>query len=89
MWAKVYRNTGYPNLFIDQAFAGKRGEPSLILDWVHTYGDQCFHHICILVENIEHAIEKMKSRKIEFSGQIVGYLNTDLRQVFTQQEMKK
>ena len=61
----------------------------MILDWVHTHGDQCFHHICILVENIEYAIEKMKSRKIEFSGQIVGYSNTDLRQVFTQPEIKK
>ena len=88
-WAKVYRKLGYPSLFVDQAFAGKRGEPSLILDWIHTYGDQCFHHICILVENIEYAIEKMKSRKIEFSVQIVGYSNTDLRQVFTQPEIKK
>ena len=31
----------------------------------------------------------MKSRKIEFSGQIVGYPNMDLRQVFTQLEIKK
>ena len=41
-----------------------------------------------MVENIEYAIEKMKSRKIEFSGQIVGYSNMDLRQVFTQPEIK-
>ncbi len=88
-WAKVYRKPGYPSLFVDQAFAGKRGEPSLIPDWVHAHGDQCFHHIAILVENIEHAIEKMTSRKIEFSGQIVGAQNTDLRQIFTQPEIKK
>ncbi len=82
-------NLDIPVLSVDQAFAGKRGEPSLILDWVHTYGGKCFHNICVLVENIEYAIEKMKSRKIEFSGQIVGYPNTDLRKVFTQPEIKK
>ena len=42
-----------------------------------------------MVENVEHAIEKMKSRKIEFSGQIVGDPNTDLRQIFTQPEIQK
>lgn len=88
-WAKVYRKSGYPSLFVDQAFAGKRGELSLIPDWVHTHGDQGFHHIAILVEDIEHAIDKMKARGIEFSGQIVGSQNTDLRQIFTQPEIKK
>ena len=88
-WAKVYRKPGYPSIFVDQAFAGKRGEPSLIPDWVHAHGDQCFHHIAILVENIEHAIEKMKNKKIEFSGQIVGTPNSDLRQIFTKPEIKK
>lgn len=87
-WAKVYRKPGYPSIFVDQAFAGKRGEPSLIPDWVHTHGDQCFHHIAILVENIEHAIERLKNKKIEFAGQIVGAPNTDLRQIFTKPELK-
>ena len=88
-WAKVYRKPGYPSIFVDQAFSGKRGESSLIPDWVNTHGDQCFHHIAILVENIEHAIEKMKNQNIEFSGQIVGAPNTDLRQIFTKPEIKK
>jgi len=88
-WAKVYRKPGYPTLFVDQAFAGDRGKPSLIPEWVHAHGDQCFHHIAILVEDIEHAIDKMKARGIEFSGQIVGDPNTDLRQIFTQPEIKK
>jgi hypothetical protein len=38
-WAKLYRKPGYPSFFVDQAFAGKRGELSLILDWIHIYGD--------------------------------------------------
>ena len=87
-WAKVYRKPGYPSLFVDQAFEGERGEPSLIPDWVRTHGDQCFHHIAVLVEDIEYAIDKMKAGNIEFSGQIVGAPNTDLRQIFTQPEIK-
>ena len=87
-WAKVYRKPGYPSLFVDQAFEGKRGEPSLIPDWVQTHGDQCFHHIAVLVQDIKHAIDKMQARKIEFSGQIVGAPNTDLGQIFTQPENK-
>ena len=54
-WAKVYRKPGYPSLFIDQAFTGERGEGSLIPGWVQAHGDQCFHHIAILVEDIELA----------------------------------
>jgi hypothetical protein len=71
-WAKIYRKPGYPSLFVDQTFAGERGVASLITDWVHTHGDQCFHHIDILVEDIDHAIEKMKSRKIEFLVILLG-----------------
>ena len=71
-WAKIYRKSGYPSLLVDQAFAGERGVASLIPDWVHTHGDQCFHHIAILVEDIDHAIEKMKSRKIEFLVRLLG-----------------
>lgn len=88
-WAKVYRKPGYPSLFVDQAFEGERGELSLIPDWVHAHGDQCFHHIAILVEDIEHAIVKMKAHGIKFAGQIVGASNTDLRQIFTQPEIVK
>lgn len=87
-WAKVYRKPGYPSLFLDQAFEGSRGEPSLIPDWVNTFGDQCFHHIAISVQDIENAIDKMKSRDIKFADKIVGELNTDLRQIFTQPEIK-
>lgn len=85
-WAKVYRMTGYPSLFIDQAFSGERGEGSLIPGWVKAHGDQCFHHIAVLVEDIEWAMTAMKSQNIEFAGEIVGERGTDLRQIFTQPE---
>ncbi|MBT4047007.1 MAG: hypothetical protein HOJ79_10050 [Nitrospina sp.] len=88
-WAKVFRKPGYPSLFIDQAFAGERGQTSLIPEWVHVHGDRCFHHIAILVEDIEHAIHQMKAHKFEFVGEIVGARNTNLRQIFTKPEIKQ
>jgi hypothetical protein len=88
-WAKVLRKPGYPSLFIDQAFAGERGQASLIPEWVHAHGDRCFHHIAVLVEDIEHAIQQMKAHKFEFVGEIVGARNTDLRQIFTKPEIKQ
>lgn len=87
-WAKVYRMPGYPSLFIDQAFSGERGQDSLIPDWVKAHGDQCFHHIAILVEDIETAMTAMNPQNIQFAGKIVGERGTDLRQVFTQPETR-
>jgi hypothetical protein len=87
-WAKVYRMPGYPTLFIDQAFSGERGADSLIPGWVAAHGDQCFHHIAILVEDIDFAMGAMESRNIQFAGKIVGERGTDLRQIFTQPEMR-
>ena len=87
-WAKVYRKPGYPSLFIDQAYSGVRGQDSLIPGWVKAHGDQCFHHIAILVEDIETAMTAMKPQNIQFAGKIVGEPGTDLRQIFTQPEMR-
>ncbi len=87
-WAKVYRKPGYPSLFIDQAYSGERGKDSLIPAWVEAHGDQRFHHIALLVEDIEAAIARMKPRGIAFAGDIVGARGTNLRQIFTQPEMK-
>ncbi|MEC7641225.1 MAG: VOC family protein [Nitrospinota bacterium] len=82
-WAKVYRKPGLPALFIDQAYDGDRGWGSLIPKWVAAHGDQCFHHVAVLVEDIEAAIEKVKGQGVEFVGDIVGEKGTDLRQIFT------
>ena len=85
-WAKVYRKAGYPSLFIDQAFSGDRGKDSLIPGWVDAHGDQCFHHIAVLVEDIDTAIAAMEKNGVEFAGNIVGERGTDLRQIFTRPE---
>jgi len=87
-WAKVYRKPGYPSLFIDQAFSGERGQGSLIPGWVKAHGDQCFHHIAILVEDIELAMTTLKTQNIQFTGNIIGERGTDLRQIFTQPEVR-
>ena len=88
-FAKVYRKTGYPAIFIDQAFPGEQGKKSLIPDWVRTFGDQTLHHVAVRVEDIEKSIFYLEKQSVKFAGQIVGESGTDLRQIFTQAEMKK
>lgn len=87
-WAKVFRKPGYPALFIDQAYDDDRGTKSLIPDWVNAHGDQCFHHVAILVADIEAAIAAIRKRGFDVAGQVVGDPGSDLRQVFTQPEKK-
>ncbi len=87
-WARVYRKPGYPALFIDQAFAGERGRGSLIPAWVDAHGDERFHHIAVLVEDIEAAVAAMQARDIEFAGEIIGDRGSDLRQIFTRPEKR-
>jgi catechol 2,3-dioxygenase-like lactoylglutathione lyase family enzyme len=87
-WARVYRKAGYPALFIDQAFAGPRGKGSVIPEWVDAHGDRGFHHIAVLVEDIDAAMDRLRSQGIRFAGSVVGEPGTDLRQVFTEPEMK-
>ncbi len=88
-WAKVYRRPGYPTLFIDQAYEGERGKGSLIPDWVRIFGDKILHHVAIQVDDIENAIFFLEKQGVPFAGEISGDRGTDLRQIFTQPEMRK
>ncbi len=88
-FAKVYRKPGYPALFIDQAFPGERGKGSLIPDWVKAFGDKTLHHVAVHVGDIEKSIVSLKKKGVKFAGDIAGERGTDLRQIFTQPEMKK
>ena len=87
-WAKVYRKPGYPALFLDQAYVGKRGKGSLIPEWVRSFGDNLLHHVAVQVDDIENAIYYMEKQSVEFVGTIVGDKGTDLRQIFTKPETK-
>ena len=86
-YAKVYRKTGYPALFVDQAYGGDRGRTSIIPGWVQNFGDQVFHHVAVRVENIETAVRQLKQKGIVFAGNIVGARGDSLRQIFSSPEM--
>jgi len=86
-WAKVYRKGGYPAIFIDQAFEGKRGKGSLIPDWVETFGDKVLHHIAVLVDDIEQAVYYLEKQGVPFADEIIGQKGSDLRQVFSKPEI--
>ena len=88
-FAKVYRKPGYPAIFIDQAYSGARGKGSLIPDWVKAFGDKTLHHVALRVEEIEQSVFFLEKQGVHFAGQIVGERGTDLRQIFTQPEVKK
>ena len=85
-FAKVYRAPGYPALFIDQAYDDDRGKTSIIPGWVAALGDDTFHHVAVRVEDIEHCIERLKTRGVVFAGDIVGARGESLRQIFTAPE---
>lgn len=85
-YAKVYRKTGYPALFVDQAYLDDRGRTSIIPGWVKTFGDREFHHIAVRVEDIEQAVERLKKKGIVFAGKIVGPPGGQLRQIFSAPE---
>jgi catechol 2,3-dioxygenase-like lactoylglutathione lyase family enzyme len=85
-FAKVYRITSYPALFIDQGYADARGETSLIPGWVKLFGDQTLHHVAVRVEDIEKAIGSLRAAGVPFAGEIVGERGGVLRQIFTAPE---
>ena len=88
-FAKVYRKPGYPALFLDQAYPGARGKGSLIPGWVKAFGDKTIHHGAVRVEEIEKSVLYLEKQGVRFAGDIVGERGSDLRQIFTQPEMKK
>ncbi len=86
-FAKVYRKTGYPALFVDQAYPDDRGRTSIIPGWVRKFGDDRFHHVAVRVEDIEKAVVCLKNKGVVFAGKIVGQPGGDLRQIFSTPEM--
>jgi catechol 2,3-dioxygenase-like lactoylglutathione lyase family enzyme len=86
-YAKVYRKSGYPALFVDQAYPDERGKTSIIPGWVNTFGDKVFHHVAVRVEDIDHAVARLKQKGVVFAGNIVGAPGDYLRQIFSSPEM--
>jgi glyoxalase/bleomycin resistance protein/dioxygenase superfamily protein len=86
-YAKVYRKTGYPALFVDQAYTDARGKTSIIPRWVAAFGDHVFHHVAVRVEDIDRAVTRLKSNGVEFAGAVVGPAGGQLRQIFSAPEL--
>ena len=86
-YAKVYRKSGYPGLFVDQAYPDERGKTSIIPGWVNMFGDKVFNHVAIRVEDIEQAVGRLKQKGVVFAGNIVGERGGHLRQIFSSPEM--
>jgi len=86
-YAKVYRKTGYPALFVDQAYPDERGKTSIIPGWVNKFGDKVFHHVAARGEDIGHAVARLKQKGVVFAGNIVGAPGDHLRQIFSSPEM--
>ncbi|MEQ1844694.1 MAG: VOC family protein [Nitrospira sp.] len=86
-YAKVYRKPGYPALFVDQAYPDERGKTSIIPGWVNKFGDKVFHHVAVRVEDIDHAVARLKQKGVVFAGNIVGAPGDHLRQIFSSPEM--
>lgn len=87
-WAKVYRRAGLPAIFIDQAFSGERGASSVIPRWVERFGDRMLHHVAVLVDDIEQAMQALEKQGVAFGGDIVGERGSRLRQIFSVPDMK-
>ncbi len=85
-YAKVYRAPGFPALFVDQAYEDGRGKSSVIPGWVDAFGDQTLHHIALLVEDIEAAMDRLQQQGVIFAGSILGEKGEHLRQIFSMPE---
>ena len=81
-YAKVYRKPGYPALFVDQAYSDVRGITRIIPVSVNISGDKVFHHVAARVEDIDHAVARLKQKGVVFAGNIVGAPGDHLRQLF-------
>lgn len=89
-YAKVYRHSKYPSIFVDQTYNDASSDKQIIKKWVDRFGDKEYHHIAVLLPQgveIEEAIDLLKKKGINFPGKITGPKGTQLRQIFTQAEV--
>lgn len=82
-YAKVYRAPGFPALFVDQAYDDERGKGSVIPDWVNAFGDGTLHHIALLAEDIEAAMDRLQRQGVTFAGSVIGEKGEVIRQIFS------
>jgi catechol 2,3-dioxygenase-like lactoylglutathione lyase family enzyme len=86
-WGKVYRRPGFPAVFIDQAYRDGRGSASALPAWVEKFTDGELHHMAILVDDIENAIDRYGALGVRFTPEITGAPRSEFRQVYSEPEM--
>jgi catechol 2,3-dioxygenase-like lactoylglutathione lyase family enzyme len=86
-WGKVYRRPGFPAVFIDQAYRDARGGSSAIPHWVEKFTDGELHHLAILVDSIENAIERYGALGVRFTPEITGERGSEFRQIYSEPEI--
>jgi catechol 2,3-dioxygenase-like lactoylglutathione lyase family enzyme len=86
-WGKVYRRSGFPAVFLDQAFPDARGAESALPQWIEKFTDGQLHHVAITVDNIEHAVERYRSLGVTFTGEITGEPMSTFRQIYSDPEI--
>lgn len=86
-WYKVYRKAGFPAVLIQQAHEDARGASSPIPAWVERFTDGDAHHIAIVVDRLEDAVETLGEAGMRFIGQIVGDIDSEFRQIYAEPEV--
>ena len=89
-YAKVYRHSKYPAMFVDQSYNDAPDSQKIIEKWVKQFTDRDFHHIAVRLAQgveMEEVIECLKKKGINFPGRITGPKGTRLRQIFSQAEV--
>jgi hypothetical protein len=86
-WYKVYRKPGFPAVLIQQAHEDARGAKSPIPQWVERFTDGQVHHVAILVDRIERAVETLRDAGLTFAGQISGDEDSEFRQIYVEPEI--
>jgi hypothetical protein len=87
-WYKVYRRPGFPAVLIQQAHEDARGEKSPIPGWVERHTDASVHHLAIVVDRLEDAVQALSEAGITFSGNIVGDADSEFRQIYVAPETR-
>ena len=89
-WAKVYRRSGHPCMFIDQSYDNAPPDKLILKQWVDKFGDKDFHHLAFRLPQdieIEESIDLLKKKEVNFPGKVTGPKGTRLRQIFSQAEV--
>ncbi len=88
-WTKLYIKSGYPSIFLEQAFEGKKGQGSMIREWVGSFGEEMPYHLAVRVEDMDEALISLEKQGISFVRPVMGNPGSSLRQISATPEIKE